>query len=197
MKRFTGMIIVLAGVMGSGLWACAGGEETPPAGDVHGDMPMGEGMEGMQGHGMQGMEGMHDMAGMSQMMKRHAEEADSMAAAIRDHVRQMRELPADQWHDRMGEHVGKVSQMLGLMNRHMREMGMGMDMSDERMGEMMGMSGEEHRRMMEDMQALRADLEQLQTASRDEVRDRMPGHLDALEEMAGMMEESAAHMRSM
>jgi hypothetical protein len=145
---------------------------------------------------MQGMEGMEGMAGMEGMMQRHAEEADAMAASIRQHVQEMRQLPPEQWHDRMGEHVAQVARMLGLMTRQLREMDMGMGMSDEEMGRMMGMSGEEHRRMMEDMQALRADVERLQTAPRGEVRERMPGHLETLERMTGMMEQSADHMRA-
>lgn len=180
--------LVLAGLLGLGAGACNGGGEDPPVGDVHGEMPM-EGMEGME-H----MEGMESMEGM---MARHAQEADSMTAVMRQHVQQMRQLPPEQWHDRMEEHVTRVSQMLNLMNRQMREMDMGMDMGHERMSEMMGMSGEEHRRMADEMQALRSDLEQLQTASGDQVRDRMPDHLDRLDRMLEMMERAAAHMGAM
>lgn len=186
----TGMnwMIVVAGVLAAGISGCAGDEDAPPMGDVHGDMPMGEPMQGMQG--MEGMEGMRGM-------QRHAEEADSMASVMREHIRQTRGRPAEQWYDRMDEHVRQVSQMLSLVNRQMREMDMGMGMSDEQMGEMMGMTGEEHRRMMDEMQAVRSELEQLQTASRDEVRERMPDHLDRLERMVDMLEQSAGHMRSM
>ncbi|MDW7712322.1 MAG: hypothetical protein SCH98_17790 [Deferrisomatales bacterium] len=74
-------------------------------------------------------------------------------------------------------------------------MDMGMGMSDEEMGGMMGMSGEDYRAMMEEMEALRREMESLQTASRSEVRERMPAHLDQLEQMADMMERTAAHMR--
>lgn len=172
-------MIVVAGVLGAGISACAGDDETPPMGDVQGEMPMGEAMEGMTG------------------MQRHAEEADSMASIVREHTGQMRGLDAEQWHDRMGEHVRQVSQMLALVDRQMREMDMGMGMSDEQMGQMMGMTGEEHRRMMNEMQAVRSELEQLQTASREEVRERMPDHLDRLERMVDMLEQSAGHMRSM
>lgn len=129
---------------------------------------------------MQGVEGMPGM-------QRHVEEADSMASVMREHIRRMRGLPAEQWHDRMDEHVGQVSQMLALVNRQMRDMDMGMGISDEQMGEMMGMTGEEHRQMMDEMQSLRSELEQLQTASRDEVRERMPRHLDRLERMVEML----------
>lgn len=180
--------LALIGLIGLGAMACGGGEDAP-AGDAHGDMPMGQPMEGM--------EGMHGAEDMSAMMTRHAQEADSMATVVRQHAQELRQLPADEWHERMGEHVTRVSQMLNLMNRQMREMDMGMGMSDDQMGEMMGRTGEEHRGMMEEMRALRTDLEQLQTASRDEVRDRMPDHLERLERMVDMLEASARHMRTM
>lgn len=183
MNRVAIWTIALSGAVGLGIAACDGRNEDPPMGDLHDDMPMGEAMEGMPG-----MEG---------MMQRHAQQADSMAAAMREHLLQMRQLPGDQWYDRMGEHVNRVSSMLGLMNRQMREMDMGMGLDDEAMGRMMGMSGEEHRRMMDDMQSLRTELEQLQTASPEQVRQRMPDHLDRLEDMVTMMEGSAQAMRRM
>lgn len=185
MKHIRIGAVAFIGLLGLGAAACGGGDD-PPVGDVHGEMPMGEPMEGMSG--MQ--------AGMADM-QRHAEEADSVSSAMREHVRQMRALAPGQWHDRMGEHVTRVSGMLAMMNRHMGEMDMGMGMGDDEMGRMMGMTGEEHRRMMEDMQALRADLEQLQTASREQVRERMPDHFDRLERMVEMLGESAEHMGSM
>lgn len=180
MKRDALWTIALIGALGFGITACDGRGEDAPMGDMHGDMPMGEHMEGMPG-----MEG---------MMQRHAQEADSMASALREHVGHMRQLPAEEWYDRMGEHVSQVSAMLRLMSRQMREMDMGMGMDDEAMGGMMGMTGEEHRRMMDDMQSLRADVERLQTASPEDVRQRMPDHLDRLEDMVITMERSAEAM---
>jgi hypothetical protein len=141
---------------------------------------------------------MEEMPGMPMdpaMMERHADEGDEMAAQMRAHVQTMRQLPAEQQHERMAEHVGQVSAMLALMNRHMEEMSMGMPMADEQMGAMMGMSGEEHREMMQEMQALRAELENLQTAPPAELQERMQQHLDRCERMAEMMEHSAEHMR--
>jgi hypothetical protein len=173
MKLMKAGMILLVGLAVAGLGACAGDEETPPMGD----MPM---------------SGMPE----SSDMWRHAHEADSMAAAVREHVGQMRELSPEQWHARIGEHVGQVSQMLNLMDRQRREMDMGMGMSDEQMGRMMGMTGEEHRRLREELQGLRTAAEELQTASRQLVRQRMPDHLSRLEGMAETMERSAAHMRS-
>jgi hypothetical protein len=158
------------------LAACGGGGEPHAMEDRH------QGMEGMQmDHGA---------------MQRHAEELDRTTAQVRQHVGQMRQLPPEQQQERMGEHARQVSQMLGLVNRQMREMDHGMGMDDDHMGEMMGMTGEEHRRMMDEMGTLRAEAEQLQVAPLAEVRQRMPAHLDRLEQFTAMMERSAEHMRA-
>jgi hypothetical protein len=97
----------------------------------------------------------------------------------------MRQLPPEQQHAQMGDHAARVSRMLGMMQRQDREMDMGM-----------GMSGEEHRRMMNEMQAVRAEAEALQTAPVGEVRARMPAHLDRLEALTRMVQRSAEHMGS-
>jgi hypothetical protein len=162
--------------------ACGGAPEEEPM-DMHDGMP--------------GMEGMGEMRMDPGMMERHADEAEEMAEAMRDHVEQMRERSPSEWHDAMGAHTMQLSRMLGLMDRQMREMDMGMGMSDQEMGQMMGMSGEEHRTMQEEMAALRADAERLQTAPPNEVAERMPAHLDRLERMVATMEEAADHMRTM
>lgn len=141
---------------------------------------------------------MGGMMGMDPaMMTRHADEADTLAARMREHLAAMRALTAEQQHERMGEHVRELSGMLGLMDRHMREMSMGMTMSDEQMGAMMGMSADEHRQMMEEMGALRADLEGLQRAPVGDVRQRMSAHLERCERMVEMLGHGAQRMREM
>jgi hypothetical protein len=181
----------VVGVLGLALTACNGRDDAPAAGDTREQMPMGQ-HEGMGG--MQGMEGMHMDP---EMMQRHAREMDEATSRMRTHIEEMRQLSSDQQHERMGAHVTEVSRMLNLVNRQMGEMDMGMGMGDEHMGQMMGMSGEEHRRMTEEMQAIRSDVEALQVASQAEVRARMPDHLSRLERMVGRMEQSAEHMRAM
>lgn len=88
-----------------------------------------------------------------------------------------------------------VAEMLSVIDRQMREMDMGMNMSDEHMGEMMGMSGEDHRTMMSEVEALRAEVGQLQTAGQADVAARMPAHLDRIEGLLERMAASADHMR--
>jgi hypothetical protein len=141
----------------------------------------------------------HDMHGMEMpagAMQRHADELDTATVQMREHVRDMRGRTPAEWHARMGEHARAVSGLLGLMDRQMREMDMGMGMDDEHMGEMMGMSGEEHRRMMEEMREVRSEAEALQTASEAEVARRMPEHLDRLERFVERMEHASAAMRA-
>jgi hypothetical protein len=171
--------MAMAAVLGLGftLTACGRDDDADPMDDTHGEMPAGQPVEGMSG------------------MQHHAHELDAMTPALQQHIQQMRQLTPEQQHERMGEHVTRVSQMLSLMSRQMREMDMGMGMSDEQMGRMMGMSGVEHRRMMDELQGIRSEVEELQTASVAEVRQRMGAHLERLEGMVAMMERSAEHMR--
>lgn len=196
MNRSTLSTLALIGFLGLGTAACAGDDDRPGS-DDQADMPMGESMDGMGGmDGMHDMDGMSGSEGMGAMMRRHAVDADSMVDAMRPHVEEMSQQAPAQWHARMGEHVGMVSRMLTLMSSQMDEMDMGMDLSDERMGEMMGMSGAEHREMLNEMRALRTDLEQLQVASREEVAARMPDHLERLDRVLEMMDDAADHMES-
>jgi hypothetical protein len=174
-----------------GLFAACGSPDPAPAGNGTGVPAMATG-DTAHPHDMAGM----TMAGDHAAMQRHAQEADSMAVAMRAHVDRMRASSAEQQHDRIGEHVAQVSRMLNMMDRQMREMDHGSGMDDAHMGEMMGMSVDDHRRMMEEMRTIRTEAEQLQVASRAEVSRTMPAHLDRIERMLVMMEASAAHMRA-
>jgi hypothetical protein len=174
-----------------GLFAACGSPDPAPAGNGTGVPAMATG-DTAHPHDMAGM----TMAGDHAAMQRHAQEADSMAVAMRAHVERMRASSAEQQHDRIGEHVAQVSRMLNMMDRQMREMDHGSGMDDAHMGEMMGMSADDHRRMMEEMRTIRTEAEQLQVASRAEVSRTMPAHLDRIERMLVMMEASAAHMRA-
>lgn len=178
----------MVALVGGSAAAC-GGAEAPPTGDS-------AAVTTTDGGAPAAMQ--HDMAGMHMdpaVMQRHAQEADSLAAVLRDHIDQMRQLSAGEQHARIGEHVAHVAGMLSLMDRHMGEMDHGMGMDDAHMGEMMGMNSGEHRQMMEQMRLIRAEAEQLQIASRADVAQLMPAHLDRLGEMVRHMEQSAGHMQ--
>lgn len=133
----------------------------------------------------------------SAMMQRHAAEMDSIVVELRAHVAGMRQLAPGEWHARMERHAPLVARLLGMMERQMSEMDMGMNMDAAHMGAMMGMSADEHGAMLQGLAALRADVEQLQTATRADVQAQMPPHLDRLERMVEVLEQSADHMGSM
>jgi hypothetical protein len=156
---------------------------------------MTEGSAATMSHGP-GTPGMEGMEMDSLVMRQHALEADSIVRDMRQHVQTLRQMPAAEWHAAMATHVPRVAGMLSMMDRHMREMDMGMGMGHEHMGDMMGMSAAEHGSMIDDMSALRSDAERLQTASAAEVMSSTPAHLDRLERMLDAMERSAAHMRN-
>ncbi|CAN5730950.1 hypothetical protein BH23GEM9_BH23GEM9_20380 [soil metagenome] len=172
---------IIAVVAALAIGACSSGDSasemdtadpTPPAGE-HGGMAM-------------------DSAAMQQ----HAQEADSVVRAMRQHADRLRQLPPAEWPARMNDHVARVAGMLAMMDRHIREMNVGMGSGHEHMSEMMGMTAEDHTAMMAEMGALRADAETLQTATAAQVTQLMPAHLDRLERMLSMMERGAAHMRA-
>jgi hypothetical protein len=169
--------------------ACGGAEPEAASEPVAATAPAGD--TAHPHHGMGGMQMDHAT------MQRHMQEGDSMAAVMRAHVQRMRGLSPEQQHARIGEHVSQLSRMLGMMDRHMREMGHGHAMDDAGMQEMMGMSMAEHERMMGEMRTLRAEAERLQTASQAEVRQLMPGHLGRLEGMLEMMDHHHAAHREM
>lgn len=141
-----------------------------------------------------------------ELMRRWAEELDRDASRLRSHIGTIRQLAPEQWHARMDEHVGLVTGVLDRMDRRMDEMrqmdGAAMRSLESGMmmgglGWMMGMGAEGHEEMLDLMDVLRADMERLRAAAPAEVVERMPGHLDRLEDMARMMEHGAAHMRFM
>lgn len=177
MKRTVALITTV--VIASAAAACAGDADAP-ADDAAATMDTGS-AGGMQ----------MDPA----MMRRHADESDSAVVVMRQHVQEMRSLSPEEQHARVSEHTGRVAAMLTLLERHMREMDMGMNMSDEHMGAMMGKDAEGHRHMINEMQTLRAEAEALQIASPADVARQMPPHLERLEALLTSMEVSGAHMR--
>lgn len=167
------------------LGGCGAPEDAPMD-----DMPMGEGMEmEMEGMGMEGMEMDREM------MQRHADEAEAMAAELRSHVAGFQGLSPQEQYDRISEHTAVVARMVGLVERQMAEMSMGMPMDDEEMGAMMGMSAQEHLGMRGEVAAVRSEAEELQTASAGELGARMGPHLERLEAMAGTLVQVAQAMR--
>jgi hypothetical protein len=183
MNRTKPLFPVLATTLTLGLAACERPSEEPDP----------EPPPAVMEHDMSAMHG-HDM---DAMMRRHAEEMEAAVERMETQIENMHEAGADRWYELTVTHVREVSGFLSLMRRQMREMDMGMEMGDDHMGEMMGMSGAEHRQMMTHMEEVGRDLERLQVGSREEVRTLMPEHLDRLEHLVEMAERSAEHMGSM
>lgn len=157
-----------------GLSACSQSAATP-------ELPAPRARQGMHGA---------PMPMDSAIMRRHMQEADSMMVRVRADVAEMRRLSPDQWPAHMPEHLAVVDSMLAMMQRHMSEQAGGMHAQ-------MGMGDELHRRMIAEMQALRSDVEVLRSAPPDVVRERMPAHLERLEQMLRTMQEMHARMRGM
>lgn len=139
-------------------------------------------------------------------MGRWAEELDRDGSRLREQIEAMRQLPPDQWHLRMDEHAGLVLEVLDRIEDRMDEMaqmgGMTADMGGTAMamgslGSMMGMSAQRSQELTGRMEELRNDIQQLRGVAPGEVVERMPGHLERLEEMVRIIEDAAAHMRTM
>lgn len=180
--RISARHVLPATLLVLGLAACG---RTQPA-----PAPAGQGTQVV--HEMQGAAGMQmDSA----VMRRHMQETDSMMARVRADVEQIRRLSPEEWPARLPEHLAVMDSMFAMMQRHMgggggmqhQHMGEGMRRHGEMHQQMMG--GEMHQRMMGEMQALRADVDALRSASPAEVRERMPAHLERLERMLRMMEQ--------
>lgn len=168
-----------------------------PGQDAVGDEHDHAGMEhddaGEEGHDHVGMD--HgDAAGMEmdgEAMERHAEEAHEAAERLREHARDFADLAPAEQHERMAEHVGLLAEVFRMVDRQTAEMSGGMPMDHDAMGEMMEMSGEEHRRMREEFDDVRSEAETLQTASVQDVEIRMSDHLESLEGMADELDAMA------
>jgi hypothetical protein len=172
--------ILATAALVAGTVACAGGPAADPM-----DSAGGASVTPGDGHDMTGMQ--MDTAAM----RRHTQAMDSAVSSLRDHVTAVRQLPAARWHEQMPEHTARVAGFLSLIDAHMREMSSTMG---QHMGAMMGMSGEEHATMLADVQALRAELDSLQTASAAAVEQQLPSHLERLERLLDHMAHEDGHM---
>jgi hypothetical protein len=168
-------------LVGTVLAGCGRDTEAPPQ------------RESMPPAGEMGMGGMHEDTAM---MHRHGQEMDEMAATMRQHMQSMQEMQPEHMHERMDEHASTIDRMNTMMDRQMQERQMGRGMDHDAMGRMMGISAEEHQQMVDEMRTLHSEAEQLRAASPDEVRQRMPGHMDRMQRMLQMMERSATHMQN-
>jgi hypothetical protein len=130
------------------------------------------------------------------VVRQHADALDAASARIRAHVHDMRGLLPAEWRAAMDEHVREVDAFLATADRAMEALDVPAAAHDDRVGALMGTTADEHRRMMDDMAALRAEAQELRGATVDELRDRMAPHLSRLARFADQLERAAEHMRS-
>jgi hypothetical protein len=164
------------------LGACGRGD-APPAADGTGDPPAAE---------LAPPRPAPDPA----VVRHHGEVLDAAATRIRAHVHDMRGLLPAEWRAALDEHAREVDALLSTADRAMEALDVPAAEHDDRVGALMGTTAEEHRRMMDDMAALRAEAQELRGATVDELRDRMAPHLSRLARFADQLERAAAHMRS-
>jgi hypothetical protein len=164
-RRIEVPLLVVA--LAAGLIACGRGDDAPPAHTG-------------------GAVAAHDTAALQAHPAPHrAQEVDSATAGMRRHVQAMQQVSPEQWHARMAEHASEVERLLSLVERRMHEPG-------PAPGDMgtVGVGAEEHQRLVEQMQGLRAEVAELRTAPLAEVRRRMPDHLTRVQQLLLVLERS-------
>lgn len=117
---------------------------------------------------------------------RLADRLGETARELHEHARAMRVVPPPQAGEAMEEHVRVLDDALRMMEQQVRAGG-----NDA----LQGATGERHRVVRDEIRTLRAEAEELRGASEDEVRARLPGHLDRLDRVAETMENMAAEVR--
>ncbi len=127
------------------------------------------------------------------MLLRHAAEAEQMVVRMHEHIQAMFLLPPRSVPAHLDEHARQVSELATLIERQFAEQGAELD--DVRAEEMMGIRPDRYRVLREDLEIAQAEVQHLQTASEEEIRERMPGHLDRLSRIVETLESASAHMR--
>ncbi len=127
------------------------------------------------------------------MLLRHAAEAEEMVVRMHEHVAFMNGLPPRSVPEHLPEHRRQISELVALIERQVQEQAR--EPGEARAVEMMGIRPDQYRVLREDMEAARAEVDYLQTASEQEVRERMPGQLDRLTRIVETLESASAHMR--
>jgi hypothetical protein len=124
---------------------------------------------------------------------RHADALDGAVLRMRQHVAAMRALAPREAMPRLGDHAAQVESLVGEVQERMRELGAEADPA--RMEQVLGVRPDHQRVLGDQMQTSRAEARELVSASEAQVRERLPGHLDRLEQLLGTLESAAAHLR--
>jgi PHD/YefM family antitoxin component YafN of YafNO toxin-antitoxin module len=124
-------------------------------------------------------------------LRQQADALDRTVTELRSHIATMRQISprmAATVMDEHESHVRAAAQRVG-------EMRGALPVTDAQLPELIGMSPDEYRVLMEEAQLASTEIAQLRTADEERIREQMPGHLDRLERVAGQMEQAAAAMR--
>lgn len=164
-----GAAVALSGC--GGLWdAPRGTLETPP------------------GRGMERLEVTPQMQPEEALLSQRASAIEIATAETREHVRETRDLPPEQWPSRMMEHTAHVAWVLETVRNHTVDMYQRMRMSEEEVSALMGMRPEEHREMMDEIRGVREEAARLQVALPAVLEAELEPHLDRLERVMETIE---------
>jgi hypothetical protein len=123
-----------------------------------------------------------------------ANSADATARDLRDHLNRLRATPPPVAAP-LEEHGRRTQELLGRAEADLRGM---LEQASARPGGGaggLGMSPEAHSLALEEIGIARAEARELVGAAPEELRARLPGHLDRLERIAATLESAAAHLR--
>jgi hypothetical protein len=126
-----------------------------------------------------------------EVLRREADELDRHVLQLRAHIQTMRQLSPLMAGTVMAEHAAHVSAVRE-RNESLRAT---LSASDTRLQELLGMTADEYRVLIEEVETASSEVAEMQRGDEENVRARLPGHLDRLERIAGQMEQAAAHLR--
>jgi hypothetical protein len=129
----------------------------------------------------------------AQTRQQHADALDQAVVQMREHILRMRALSPREAQPHMGTHAQQVESLAATVQQEVRALGAELD--PRRMEDLMGLRPD-HRRVLDDqLQTARAEAQEFRAATEEQLRERLPGHLDRLEQALGTIETSAAHLR--
>jgi hypothetical protein len=126
-----------------------------------------------------------------EVLRRNADQMDRHALELRQHVGVMRQISPRMAGTVMEEHTAHVR----ALGERVREQRAALPVPDERLPELLGMSPDEYRVMLEEVETAAVEVAELQAADEALIREQLPGHLDRLDRIAAQLEHGAASLR--
>jgi hypothetical protein len=125
------------------------------------------------------------------VLRREADELDRHVLQLRAHIQTMRQLSPLMAGTVMAEHAAHV----GAIRERTESLRAALSASDAHLEELLGMTADEYRVLVEEVETASSEVAEMQRGDEENVRARLPGHLDRLDRIAGQMEQAAAHLR--